>query len=194
MIYKKVQEGKYIATLSGSVVNSGKSILSKLFNLFWEKANGLGANSFRVEGVKNVNDTISVNVSVFYIADSIVEDITELYPNNMVYVIGDIDKNKKAKRIKFNKVKVELDPLEYLAYQNEIGEKAILSIGGFLGAKVWIKGKEDKLPQYFSLSGFGVGPGITPNPGVGINFNTGRIHPVDMSFGQFLIVILNEKQ
>ena len=49
----------------------------------------------------------------------------------MVYVIGDIDKRKTTKKIKFNKEKMILAPMEFISYQNKIDKYAILSIGGF---------------------------------------------------------------
>lgn len=188
----ELQEDKYIATLNGFVVNSGKSILSNLFNSFWQKANELGANSFRIENVKNASDTIYIEISVYNLTDVQFEEMVKLYPTNMVYVIGDIDKRQTPKKIKFNNVKLELAPMEYIAYQNEIGQEAILSIGGFLGAKVWIKGQENRRPKHLSFSGFGVGPGRYDE--ISISFNTGRIYPVDLNFGQFLINVLTVKK
>lgn len=193
----KLQEYMYIATLNGVITNSGKSILSNLFNTFWQKANELGANSFRIEDVKNDNDTITIEISVYNLTDVQLDKMIKLYPTNMVYVIGDIDKSQTPKKIKFNNENIELAPMEFIAYQNEIGKDAILSIGGFLGAKVYIKGQDNRLPKHFSLSGFGVGPDRV-NPGryneIAISFNTGRIYPVDLNFGQFLIDVLTEKR
>ena len=188
----ELQEEMYIATLNGFVINSGKSILSNLFNTFWQKANELGANSFRIEDVKNDNDTIAIEISVYNLTDVQFDEMVKLYPTNMVYVIGDIDKRQTPKKIKFNNEKLELAPMEFIAYQNEIDKDAILSIGGFLGAKVWIKGQENRLPKHLSLSGFGVGPGRYNE--ISISFNTGRIYPVDLNFGQFLIDALTEKK
>ncbi len=188
----ELQEDMYIATLNGFVINSGKSILSNLFNSFWQKANELGANSFRIEDVKNDNDTIEIEISVYNLTDIKFDAMVKLYPTNMVYVIGDIDKRQTPKKIKFNNEKLELAPMEFIAYQNEIDKDAILSIGGFLGAKVWIKGQENRLPKHLSLSGFGVGPGRYDE--ISISFNTGRIYPVDLNFGQFLIDALTERR
>ena len=181
----------YIATMKGFVTNSRKSILPVLFNTFWLKANELGANSFYIEKVKNDSDTIYVEISVYNISDSDIEKNFDLYPKNMVYVIGDIDKMQTPKKIKFNNVKMTLYPMEYISYQNKIGEDAILSIGGFLGAKVWIRGKENRLPKHLSLNGLSVGPGSYND--LSISFNTGRVYPVELNFGQFLINVLTKK-
>ncbi len=168
-----------------------KSILSNLFNSLLQKANELGANSFRIENINKSNDTVLIEISVYNLTDVQFEEMVKLYPTNMVYVIGDIDKRQTPKKIKFNNEKLELAPMEFIAYQNQIGNEAILSIGGFLGAKVWIKGQVDRLPKHLSLSGFGVGPGRYDE--ISISINTGRIYPVDLNFGQFLVNILSER-
>jgi hypothetical protein len=67
-----------------------------------------------------------------------------------------------------------------------------VGIGGFLGAKVDIYGREERLPVYLSLNGFGIGPGSFNQ--ISVSFNTGRIYPVEMNFGQFLINILPKKE
>lgn len=185
--YEMPQE-YYVASLNGEVTNSEKSILSNLFNSFWKTANNLGANAYKVNSVEYINDTISIEISIYNLINSEYDEMVKLYPTNMVYVIGDIDKNQKPKKIKFNNKKIILQPMKYIAYQNQIDEKATLSVGGFLGAKVWIKGTEKRLPKHLSLSGFGVGPGNFNS--LSISFSTGSIHPVDLSFGQFLINVL----
>jgi hypothetical protein len=82
--------------------------------------------------------------------------------------------------------------MQYLSYQNSVGEEAIVSIGGILGAKVWIVGKEGRLPKHLSVNGFGIGPGSFNT--VSVSFNTGRIYPVDLNFGQFLVKVLKEQK
>ena len=184
-----------IATLKGACNNSGKKTVVHLFNSLWETANKLGANSYQIEYFTNKSlDYLSVTVSIYILTEENLEYNFDIYPKNMVYVFGDLDKNKQAgKTIKFNSTKMKLPPLEYVSYQNKVGEDAILSIGGFLGAKVWIRGKEGRLPKHLSLNGFGIGPGSYYNDQLSISFNTGRIYPVDLSFGQFLVEILNKK-
>ena len=187
-----LNEDRYVATLSGFVVNSGQSVLSSLFNSFWAKANELGANSYRIERVENSEHKISVYISVYNLSDSQFEEMILLYPQNMVYVIGDIDKRRTPKKIKFNNEKFILAPMEFISYQNKVGENAVLSIGGFLGAKASIKGQEDRLPMHLSLSGFNVGPDRLDQ--LSLSFNTGRIYPIDLNFGQFLVNVLTEKE
>lgn len=181
-----------IATLHGVVTDSEKAILSDLFNAFWDKANELGANSFRWEKGERVGDSIAVEISIFNLNDAEFDEMAALYPSNMVYILGDISKKQKTRKIKFNGEKIRLGPMEYIAYQNQVGEKAILKIGGLLGAKVWIGGKENRPPSFYSLSSFGVGPSMQGQ--VGLSLNTGRIYPAELNFGYFLIHILSERK
>lgn len=112
----------------------------------------------------------------------------------MVYVVGDVNKNKvNGKKIKFNSKRIRLMPFEYVEYQNEIGKDAELSIGRFLGAKNWIRGKENRLPEFRSLSGFGLGAGVNYQMQPIISINTGRIYPVDFELGYFLINVFTKK-
>ena len=182
-----------IAVLKGYSVNSGKSTLINLFNTFWETSNKLGANSYFIDIVEKTSDTIYVQISAYYLDNMSFEDNFKLYPKNMVYVFGDLDiKKGSTKKIKLKGQKIELNPLEYVASQNEVGKYVTVSIGGFLGAKVDIFGREERLAECLSLAGFGIGPGSFNQ--VSVSFNTGRIYPVKMNFGQFLINILTKKE
>jgi len=182
-----------IAVLKGYSTNSGKNTLITLFNKFWETSNKFGANSYLIDKVERVSDTIYVQISIYYLDNMTFEDNFKLYPQNMVYVFGDLDiKKGTTKKIKLNRNKVDLAPFEYIEAQNEVGKYLSVSIGGFLGAKVDIKGREERLPMYLSLTGFGIGPGSFNQ--VSVSFNTGRIYPVNMNFGQFLIHIMTKKE
>jgi hypothetical protein len=182
-----------IVVLEGHTINSGKNTLVSLFNHFWETANDYGANAYKIDKVETISGAFHVCISAYYLDEKAFDANFNLYPKNKIYVFGDLDVKKgKAKKITINKQKVELSPLEHISYQNEVGKYATVSIGGLLGAKVDIFGKEERLPVYLSLNGFGVGPGNYNE--ISLSFNTGRIYPVDMNFGQFLINILTEKQ
>jgi hypothetical protein len=182
-----------IAVLKGEALLSGKATLSNLFQSFRDTANSLGANSFLIAHTAKFADTLSITILVYSMDEQAMKANFDLYPRNMVYVFGDYNKGEGSGRtIKLNKQKIELLPMEYVACQNKVGEYISVGIGGFLGSKTEILGTEDRLPLFLSLSGFGVGPGGSYN-NMGISFHTGRIYPVEMNFGQFLINILTEK-
>jgi len=167
-----------------------------LFKGFQFNANFLGANAFYIDDYKinGSKDSTWVSISFYYLSLNELIENTKLYSTNMVYVIGDVDiKKLSGRKIKFNKKVIQLFPLEYASYQNKVGEDAILSIGGITGSKVWIKGKEDREPEFLSLQGFGMGGGLGPSGQISVSFSTGRIYPVTLDMGLFLVKILKEK-
>lgn len=184
--------GEKIAVLKGFSLNTGKKTIPALFNSFRKNANKLGGNAFTLDSVSNAKDTTFVVVTIYYLSETDLKHNLDLYPKNMVYIIGDIDKRQAAKHIKLNNRKIQLNPLAYISYQNKVGEEAIVSIGGFLGAKVWIVGKEGRPPEYLSVNGFGVGPGSSNM--VSVSVNTGRIYPIAPNIGQFLVKVLKEQK
>jgi hypothetical protein len=182
-----------IAILKGYSINSETNNLVGLFNLFWEISNRLGANTYLVDKVERVSDTVYVRISIYYLDNTALDDIYVLYPKNRVYIFGDLDAKKgKTKIIKLNGQKIAISPLEYIEYQNLIGKYASISIGGSLGSKVDIYGEEERLPVCLSLNGFKVGIGI--NNSISLRFNTGSIYRVEMNFGYFLTSILTLKK
>ncbi|MFZ4260453.1 hypothetical protein ACFRAE_00300 [Sphingobacterium sp. HJSM2_6] len=187
-----ISQQQKIGTLRGTFPHAENQQIIKLFNLFWKNANKLGANSFVVEDIQIVNDSTAIRINLYQLSEEDLKSNEGLYPHNMVYMIGELTNDQEGKNFRFNEVKVNLKPMSYIAYQNEVGKEATVGVGGLLGAKTWIRGKEGRPPIFYSLSGFGVGPGIaTP---ISLSFNTGRLNPVLQNFGQFLLLLLNEQK
>jgi len=44
-----------------------------------------------------------------------------------------------------------LNPLTFIEYQNQTGKFAIISRGGYFGAKTWVRGQENRLPHFLSV-------------------------------------------
>ncbi|MDR3244944.1 MAG: hypothetical protein LBT50_00745 [Prevotellaceae bacterium] len=188
---------RWIATLEGFCTNTKKSTLEDLFFDFLETANTLGANAFFIDDFSNAPDTTFVTISVFNLTENELDANYKLYPYNMIYLFGDMLRPHavvKGTKIKLNSEKIILQPLEYYAYQNAVGKKAGISIGGFFGTKYVLTGKENKLPVYLSFGGLRAAPAVGIGGGIGLNFNTGSIHPFPMNFGQFLVEILEREQ
>ena len=195
-LYKdlEIPNNLWVANLKGFCSKSGEYQLPQLFNSFWETANKLGANTYRIDSfVNNTSDTIFVSLSIYGLGTTELDKNIIFYPKNKIFVIGDLDTNmRNGKTINFNDTKTTLYPLEYIAHQNNVGEATTVSIGGILGAKVWIRGMENKMPTHLSVTGFGIGPGYYGQ--LALNINTGRINIVKLNFGQFLVHILKEKK
>lgn len=191
--------GKHIAgTLKGCIQPNGKKTLVDLFYSFWKTANKLGANSFSTDSLSVAQNSVCFILKVYSLSDDDLKGICALYPANMVYVIGDIDRRKTAKTIKFNKEKMQLNPMECFSFQNKIGEECTLSIGGIMGARLSTRGQAGQLPEFYSVGGFGVAPGgaiaAGGNAGFGLAFNTGRINPLECNLGLFLLPVLKERR
>jgi hypothetical protein len=186
------QDANWVASLYGSCTHTKKSNLTHLFFDFWETANELGANSFFVEEIYSGTDTIAVRIALFYLTEEEIDANFELCPKNRIYIFGDLTNPKaKEKNIKINGEKVKIYPLKYYVHCNSVEKETVVSIGGFMGSKYILKGKEGLLPVYMTLSGFEIAPMVRMN-GLGISFSTGGIYPLDMNLGQFLVVILQK--
>jgi hypothetical protein len=186
---QEIENKEKIATLKNFTTHRGQNNLLTMFNYFKGTAHKKNANAYQIEKIVNSNDTTYVSISVYNLNETEMNSNLNLYPRNKVYVFGDIDKNGKTRNVKFNEVKTELKPLEYLMNENKINEETSIGIGGLLGAKLWINGEENRMSSFFSLVGFGVGPQLNNNQGMGLTFNTGRINIVPFDFGQFLTKI-----
>ncbi|WP_430401970.1 hypothetical protein [Fluviicola sp.] len=182
-----------IGNLRGNSVDIGSFTLSHLFNSFWNNANKQGANSFTVDSIIHHGDTTYIEISIYSLNEAELKTNRDKYPRNKIYVFGNIDKRQASKKIKINDIKIELKPLEYVSYQNQVAEETIVSIGASRGAKMWIIGKEGRQPMYLSANGSGHNGVSYAHTGT-MSFNRGRIPPVDFNFGAFLVKVLLEKQ
>jgi len=185
---------RWLATLEGFCTNTKELNLENLFYDFLEMANTMGSNAFFVEDFLNTADTIFVIISIFNLTEQELDDNYELYSCNKIYVFGDLIASNKAREVKINKEKIEIYPLSYYEYQNNIDEKVKVNIGGFSGSTYIRTGKAGKVSAYLSLGGGTVKPAIGVGVGVsvGVRFTTGSIYPLDINFGQFLTEILGK--
>jgi hypothetical protein len=182
-----------IGNLSGYSTDAGSFTLSHLFKSFWNNANKQGANSFKIESIIRQGDSTHIEIAIYLLNEGELKTNRDTYPRNMIYVFGNIDKRKASKKININETEIELDPLEYVSYQNQIAEETIVSIGGRRGAKLSITGKEGRQPIYLSASDFDHN-GISYTANGTMSMNRGRVPPVDFNFGAFLVQVLPEKQ
>lgn len=193
-----------IAEYKLTMNKQGKKNLSDVFIDFYNKALQTGANAFTIEDIQVEDNQYIVTVSLYNLNNEKMQENFSYYEENIVVIFGDLNTKKvdKPKKYKVNKDKVEIMPYTYAKYQNEIGEKIKVSIGGLMGASVTITGEPNKLARCFSLGGTTVMPmggaiGISnygAGAGVGVSISTGSIYPMDTSFGLFLMTILDNQQ
>jgi hypothetical protein len=194
--YSDTLYGEPLGRLRGVCANTKKSKLDKLFNLLKDQANALHCNAFSVDSSAFLGqDSIEVYLSTYHLTEEALEKNYATYPRNMVYVFGEINKQKhNGKKFKLNEKKSKLFPLEFVALENQIGEEISVSVGGFLGSKIWVKGKEGRLPTYLSFTGFNAFTDTnTWNNRRGVSFSTGKINYVGIEFGSFLASILRQR-
>lgn len=183
-----------IARLKGVSLNTGKSNLQKVYNSFYYNANQLGANSFVIDTIIGAEtNTISIQISVYNLSKDEKKLNMNLFTSNSIYLIGGLKKQMDEKSFKLNGEKTKLQAMEYQEYTIEIDKKLKIAIGGILGASATFTGYEGRSPTFISLHGIAVAPGYSGS-GVGLSFNTGRIYPVDMSFGYMLIAALRKSE
>lgn len=181
-------------------MQSGEAPLNEVIHELAMKANSLGANAFQVREAIYAQDTsrVLVDLEMYAVSDALLERNEEHFPRNRIYIIGELHPDSDAKEFKLNGEQTEVEPLRYISIENEAGEETTISIGGFLGAKMTLEGRENRPSSYWSLSEFGVGPYAEAGPpqqsGLGVSFNTGRIHPVNPDAGRFLIRVLQEQE
>lgn len=184
----------YVAKIEAKTANAKKETVESLFQAIRNEAFKRGANAFRLLDSRislERPDSNFLSLAVYKVGQKGIYKNHGLFPTNMVYVIGDLSyKGSDGRKMKFNDSAVVLAPLSYFAYQNHTDKMASISIGGFLGTTRSIVGYPGRLPLFYSLSGFGLGPAKRGTPG--IDLNTGRINEMDTYFGSLLALILKK--
>jgi len=183
-----------IATIKGVFKNSKKTNLSEVFASLWKFSNSMGANSYRIESKSlNINqDSSFVVLSIYFTSPSFLQENFNLYPKNNIYIIGSLNFNSKTlSELKANNKYAYIGSLEYIGFQNLVGETMKINIGGVMGTTIKIIGNENKDSEFFSTSGISVRPGYNFSQ-IGLEINSGKFYKVETNFGYFLIEFLNK--
>ena len=190
----KVADMKFYARNKGNNLS-----LIPVFYSLWEKANALGANAFFINEIEYdaEEEKYNITVELSFLNEEEIDENISFYPQNLIGIIGNVNtsKKEKGKSFKLNKEKLTIYPFEYITYQNNIGEKVNISVGGIMGASTTIKGEENKLPLFFSIGGASINPFVhtSGGGGGGIAFSNGSISALDMNLGLFLMEILKDE-
>lgn len=186
---------EFIATISAN--GSGEtSNIELLFHKLKTKARDLRANCFKIHSYNKDESAGSSTLilDTYYSTASILELNSKMHEKNAVYIFGSPAKTDKTYSFKVDDVKKELEGGTYYKHINLEGQQVKINKGGFTGATVWIKWKEDKPSIFLTLTGFGLGGGSMPSGGTGASFNTGRISPINDDLGYLLVNILSESK
>jgi hypothetical protein len=188
------------ASFVGRIRASVSAPPDAVFEAMRRRAVPLGANAFRVRGAGCGPGARTCTVTLDLFArskDQLVRNAARI-PENRIYVFGSLAADGRPKTFKLNGRKTSVGTRAYVAYQNEVGQKATIAVGGFTGARLTLTGHEGRPSSYWSLSPFGVGPyhdasPMAPRGNIGLSFNTGRIYPIPPDFGHFLVRVLDER-
>lgn len=175
-----------------------RSTIEDFYNSIRTEAKKNGANSFKLVRVSRAEATVvgELVLDTYFSSEAVVTESSALKERNAVYVFAsEMKSNDKTTAYKVNNERKELAGGRYVRYDLPIGSEIKISKGGISGATAWFTGKEDKPAVYVSLTGMGVGPGVSPTGnGVGISLNSGRITPMDRGLGELLTIALEEVQ
>lgn len=158
----------------------------KMFNLVYQKAKEIGANSFAlgrtetIEGGKRPFNPQHYYLKLYHAdADKISQQSNQLYLLNI---------SNKELKIDVNNSTVKLKPLSYISQKLTAGEVLSVSTRQLFGSNVSFTGSEHQSVQYFQI----VGPRVRANheSNGGINFKTGDIVKLERSYAEFLLIYL----
>ena len=180
-----------------AVTDNKKNSISNLFFEIKKEAKKLGANSFRLRSFNRDNSSsLTFILDTYYANDSLLAINNESHFRNKVFVFCDERITENSYSLKVDNEKKEFKSGTYLEYELKEGQELKLSKGGFTGATMWIKYKENRQPVFLTITSFGLGGDgyVPPGGGVGLTFNTGRINSINNDLGQLLINFLTRAE
>jgi hypothetical protein len=185
----------FIARIKASA-KKDKTDVGDLFYKIRATAQKLGANAFKLRSYEkaDVGRKPVLVLDTYYIADSSLSLNFDNHEKNVIYIFGDSEKSDKIYSFKINNTKKEIKGGTFYKLENKEGQEVKISTGGFTGATVWIKWKENKPATFLSLTGLGLGGGTVPAGQIGMSFNTGRINPINGDLGHLLAQLLMQSE
>lgn len=175
-----------------------RSTIEHFYSLIRTEARKNGANSFRLVRVNRAEATVAgeLVLDTYFASEASITESNALKERNAVYVFAsEMKSGDKTTTYKLNNEKKELAGGMYARYDLPVGSEVKISKGGISGATSWFRGTENRQAVYVSLTGLGVGPGVSPTGnGVGISLNSGRITQMDHNLGELLAIALEPVQ
>lgn len=188
--FYKISDTSASEFLGEVLVNGFSSDDVKIFDEVYKKSKQVGANTFAIKPLENVDGTYQNFDPAYYIlnlyytpADRIPDE------DNVAYLISNSDKKQK---IALNNSNLELQPRHYLRIKLVDHEVLTVSTRKILGSTVKLAGKQGQPSLYFSLTNFR----IRSNDSIygGVNLKSGDITGLEKSFGMFLTTIYTKQK
>lgn len=181
--------------LEGYFTLSGDLTVQNLYHGFRIRCAELGANVYRMDSTYSRPDTVFVRLTVYDCTETEAREIAQAWPDNMVYVFGELRGDAKKKRkVYLNDARVVLPPLHYVVCRNSPGREIKISYGGLAGMAVWIEGETGRGPAAYQPGKGTTSPAPGPvagrGVGVGVSFTTGSLNQMESELAVFLDGIL----
>ncbi len=186
---------KFIATIKAIGVDKNVDIEQLYFKLK-TRAQELGSNFFRLNSFSKSDsiNTFILILDTYYGTDSALNRNFQNHEKNVIYIFGNAEKSDKTYSFKIDNTKKEINGGTFYKHQNKEGQEVKINKGGFSGATIWVKWKENKPATFLTLTGFGLGGAPVPVGQIGISFNTGRINYIDGNLGHLLVLLLTQSE
>ncbi len=162
-----------------------------LFESIRSKAIGYGANSFKFESYKKLNEENGELVlSLYFNEGDFFENNAQKLPKNKIYIFGVQNLlSDRSQTFKLDDTKYEISAGTYMEFDRK--DETRINKGGFSGETVYVKKSDEDFCKFLSFSGINVNGGqANPASGaVGVSFNTGKINNIEPNLALALMKI-----
>jgi len=188
--FYKINEPSKSEFLGEILVNAYSNDDVTIFGDVYKKAKQVGANSFNLKPIENIDGTIQNFNPSYYILNLYYTNIDDIpAEENVAYLVSSSEKKQK---ININNKTTELQPRSFIKLNLSESEVMSVSTRKFLGSTVKLSAKSGQPSLYLSLTDFK----IRSNDSIygGVNVKSGDITGLEKSFGMFLTTIFSEQK
>jgi len=189
-IFYKINEPSRSEFLGEILVSSYSNDDVAVFGDIYKKAKQIGANSFSLKPLENVDGTIQNFNPAYYILNLYYTGLESIpSEENVAYLVSS---SEKMQKININNKATELQPRSFIRLNLNDNEIMSVSTRKLLGSTVKLSAKSGQPSLYLSLTDFK----IRSNDSVygGVNLKSGDITGLEKSFGMFLTTIYSEQK
>ena len=188
--FYKINDASKSEYLGEILVNAFSNDDVVIFGDIYKKAKQVGANSFSLKPIENVDGTIQDFNPAYYILNLYYTNLDNI-PNeeNVAYLVSSSEKKQK---ININNKTTELPARSFIKLNLNESEVMSVSTRKLLGSTVKLSAKAGQPSLYLSLTDFK----IRSNDSLygGVNLKSGDITGLEKSFGMFLTTIYTEQK
>jgi len=188
--FYKINDASKSEFLGEILVNSYSNDDVTIFGDIYKKAKQIGANSFSLKPIENIDGTIQNFNSSYYILNLYYTNADDI-PNedNVAYLVSSSENKQK---ININNKTIQLEPRSFIKLNLNENEVMSVSTRKLLGSTVKLSAKSGQPSLYLSLTNFK----IRSNDSLygGVNLKSGDITGLEKSFGMFLTTIYAEQK